>query len=260
MTCAPDHSRGGAVSTVDGKRWFVTLLGAAGDLAPTDEAGFHEFARSLRDPEVADVIAKATPATPIYRVANLHSRWTHYHRLPTWPGGLVAIADSVCSLNPVYGHGMTLAALESVMLGKLLEKHKKSGDLSELGRKFQRRIARLIATPWMSTTSTDLGWQPESLPLSVRLSHWYLGNILDVIPTSASLYARFMRISHMVDGPAGMLHPTVVLTVIANALGKAFRTRLRGARQGVAPQESGAEPARRSGPETSLSRSGSRAA
>ncbi|GAB3894514.1 hypothetical protein GCM10027612_45920 [Microbispora bryophytorum subsp. camponoti] len=54
---------------VEDGRWIVTLTGTRGGEPPTDEQGFTAFARSLRHPIVADLMAEATPSAPSGRTA-----------------------------------------------------------------------------------------------------------------------------------------------------------------------------------------------
>lgn len=54
----------------------MAVWGVNGLVPPTDEEGFHAFARSLPDPEIAEAIAAAEPLTPreaLFTV-RLHSR------------------------------------------------------------------------------------------------------------------------------------------------------------------------------------------
>ena len=53
----PRESRGGIMMPIEGNRWIVTMLGGGRDYPPTDDAGFLEFARSLRSSALYDVIA-----------------------------------------------------------------------------------------------------------------------------------------------------------------------------------------------------------
>jgi len=46
----PGNARSGALVPIEGGRWMVALIGAGRDYPPTDDAGFLEFARSLRSP------------------------------------------------------------------------------------------------------------------------------------------------------------------------------------------------------------------
>ncbi|MDX8036969.1 hypothetical protein SK803_42820 [Lentzea sp. BCCO 10_0856] len=224
ITYAPTTKRGGAVSSVDGGLWFVTLFGAGGDVAPTDEDGFLSYATTLECQDIAEIIKTATPASKIYRVGNLRSRWNRFHKVPDWPRGLLALGDSVVSLNPVYGHGMTLAALNAATLQTLLQRH----DLAKEPLTFQRAIARTAQIPWTSATTTDLGWGTKKLPPSTRLTQWYARHLFKVIPGNRQVYRSFIRVSQMVDHPAALFRPAVLWRVL---LGRALSGWRRRARQ-----------------------------
>jgi 2-polyprenyl-6-methoxyphenol hydroxylase-like FAD-dependent oxidoreductase len=210
ITCAPTTKRGGAVSSVDGGLWFVTLFGAGGDVAPTDEDGFLAYATTLRCQDIAEIIKTATPVSPIYKAGNLRSRWNRFHKVPNWPRGLLALGDSVVSLNPVYGHGMTLAALNAGELRDLLQDH----DLAKEPLTFQRAIATAAQIPWTSATTTDLGWSDKKLPLGTRFVRWYSRRLFDAIPGNRRVYRAFIRVSQMVDHPASLFRPAVLGRVL----------------------------------------------
>jgi hypothetical protein len=58
----PHNTRGAIIAPLEGDRWHVTLIGMSGDYPPTDEEGFLEFARSLPDPMIYDLLRSAEPA------------------------------------------------------------------------------------------------------------------------------------------------------------------------------------------------------
>lgn len=214
ITHPPTTKRGGAVSSVDGGLWFVTLFGAGGDVAPTDEDGFLAYAATLECQDIAEIIKTATPAGQIHKAANLRSRWNRFHKVPNWPRGLLALGDSVVSLNPVYGHGMTLAALNAAELRHLLQEH----DLAKEPLTFQHAVAKTARIPWTSATTTDLGWSTRKLPLRTRLRQWYGKRLFEVMPGNRQVYRSYVRVSQMVDHPAALFRPAVLLRVLFRAL------------------------------------------
>jgi 2-polyprenyl-6-methoxyphenol hydroxylase-like FAD-dependent oxidoreductase len=118
----PAGKRGGIIQTIDGHQWVVTLAGAARDHPPTDEEGFRTFARSLPSPELYQPIQQAEPISPIRGYRRTENRLRHYDRPGRWPAGFLVLGDAVCSLNPVYAQGMTVAALGALVLDRSLRR------------------------------------------------------------------------------------------------------------------------------------------
>ncbi|PWW66564.1 FAD-dependent oxidoreductase [Actinokineospora spheciospongiae] len=206
---APDRRRGGVlVTTEDGHR-LLTLMGADGQAAPTDPAGFLDYARTLSSPEFAETITGGEPLGRAHRMAHLDSRWVHYHRMPRWPGGLLCLGDAVCTLNPVHAQGMTVTAVQAQILGDLLDR-----GAADLPRVFQKRVARALALPWAMATAADLTWDPHPTPARARLAQWYLARLDDVIPGDPDVFRRFFLAAHLVRGPAVLLAPSVLWKVL----------------------------------------------
>ncbi|MEU1390038.1 MULTISPECIES: NAD(P)-binding protein [unclassified Nonomuraea] len=202
MALAPDTTRGGAVTRIENGRAIAALHGTAGDRPPTDEAGFLAFARSLGNPLLGELLAAARPVSPVYRCTDMANRRIDYHRIPDWPEGLLAIGDTVCSFNPVYAQGMTLAALQALELRAFLHPDRPA----PAARVFQRRVRRLLTTPWTLSTCEDLAWSGTG-GIADRTLHRYLRQVLARIPDDPGLYRRFLRTLHMVASPAGLLRP-----------------------------------------------------
>src|SRR5262249_26221885 len=175
--------RGGVVSPVEGGRWLVSLVGGDGDYPPTDDAGFLAFARSLRSSALYEAIAAAEPLTPIAGQRATENRLRHYDRLGRFPDGLVVMGDAVCSFNPVYGQGMTTAALGVEVLDRWL-REKLSHRGPGRSRVFQHRLAQTTAAAWQLAAGADYLFRTTEGPPQGRVARLAGGYIARGMPAA----------------------------------------------------------------------------
>jgi 2-polyprenyl-6-methoxyphenol hydroxylase-like FAD-dependent oxidoreductase len=219
----PRRGRAGILLPVEGGRFMLTLSGAGDDRPPTDEADFLEFARGLASPMAYDAIKDAEPASPITGYSGTGNRLRHCERLPAWPERLVALGDSVCAFNPVYGQGMTTAALGADLLGRLLmQRRRGSGhDLRGLARQFQKQLARVNVAPWTLAPSEDL-YYPNVVggrrTGGTERMHWYVTQVLRLATERPDVRHRFLEVFHMLRPPASLLHPSVMAQALWRGL------------------------------------------
>ena len=215
----PDIKGGAVVQPVEGKRWVVTLVGYAGDHPPTDEAGFEAFARRLAGPQVWEAISAAEPLTDIGGYRRTENHWRHYERLKRWPQGLIALGDSVCAFNPVYAQGMTVSALSAELLDSELrgERISLSSSLSpRLGLVFQKKLAKMLQTPWQLATGDDFRWagrQAGDATILDRFMHRYIEHVLDRIHRP-DVCLTFFNVAHLMKKPAALFRPSIALPVL----------------------------------------------
>ncbi|MFE9424111.1 FAD-dependent oxidoreductase [Kitasatospora sp. NPDC006697] len=145
--------RNGVVLPIEGDRWMVTLSGTRNGEPGGTEAEFTAFANALRHPVVAGLIAGAEPLTGVQRTRSTASRRLFCERAERWPAGLLAIGDALAALNPVYGHGMSAAALEAVALDGVLAADGLGGAATA---RAQQAIARAVDDPWIFAASQDI--------------------------------------------------------------------------------------------------------
>jgi 2-polyprenyl-6-methoxyphenol hydroxylase-like FAD-dependent oxidoreductase len=224
---APDNRRGGVLWPLEGGRWIVTLIGIAHDYPPTDDDAFLAFARSLRSPLIYEAIKDARPLTPIHGYRRTENRWRHYERLDRWPDGFVVLGDAACAFNPVYGQGMTTAALGAARLDRCLREAR--GDAG-MARRFQRELARVIATPWLMATGEDFRWSTTEggqRSLQMRLLHRYIDQVLILNTQSTTACATFSQVAHLIDPPASFFKPRMLTQVLGRPVLAAITGRRR---------------------------------
>jgi len=146
---APQNSRGGLMLPLEGNRWMATIGGRHGDVPPGDAEGFLTYARALRTPTIYNAISRAKRLNGVARYGFPESVRRHFERLDAFPRGLLPIGDAICRFNPVYGQGMSVAALEARLLQGLLERIAGgSVPIAELAPTFFTDVQTVIETPW----------------------------------------------------------------------------------------------------------------
>src|SRR4029453_9271657 len=110
--------------------------------------GFLAFAQSLRTPTIYNAIRHSKRLDGVARYGFPESVRRHFERLDGFPRGLLPIGDAICRFNPVYGQGMSVAALEASLLKRLLEESGEAADpIAELASTFFKEMQTLIETP-----------------------------------------------------------------------------------------------------------------
>lgn len=220
----PNSSRAGMLYPIEGDRWIVSVTGVGRDYPPTDENGFLEFTRSLRSSILYQAIKNAQPLSPIYAYRGTENRQRHYERLSRWPDGFVAIGDAVCAFNPIYGQGMTVAAMGALTLAQCLKQQYQSqanSDLAGIAQRFQRKLAKVNAIPWMMATGEDLRWstteggQPSRIN---RLMHWYLDRVRLVTTENPNALKAFMEVLHLVKPPTTLFQLDILASVLKRTI------------------------------------------
>ncbi len=218
MLFAPRVPRAGVLLAVERNRWTCSLLGFQ-DPPPADDTGYPRFAESLDNPHLAQQIGRRTVQEPTHRYTNVDNQWRPHHAVRNWPDRLIAVGDAVCVFNPVYGQGLTVAAMEAELLQRTLARRSASGkQLDGMAGGYQKRVGRLLLGPWTLSTNSDLMWNPDPQPLGARFAHWYNTRLFQVAVKDAAVWSRFVRVVNMVATPAVLFHPAVALKVLSTAL------------------------------------------
>jgi 2-polyprenyl-6-methoxyphenol hydroxylase-like FAD-dependent oxidoreductase len=211
----PDQRRGGIIFPEENNTWVVMMSGTNKDYPPTDEEGFNAFAHSI-DPEYSAAVEAAEPIGKPLGYRGTESRWRHYEKLERWPQRYVVLGDAFCGFNPVYGQGMTVAALSAVALGEELTRA--GGRLDDVAKSSVQAIAKITAGAWLLATGADLEW-PGTVGQAAngpgdRLARWYLDRLLAALEDD-KVRTAFNEVNQLVKPASRLFAPDVALRVLA---------------------------------------------
>jgi 2-polyprenyl-6-methoxyphenol hydroxylase-like FAD-dependent oxidoreductase len=207
----PEGKRGGVMLAQEGNRWVVTLIAHFGNYAPEELGGFREFARTLPAPYIFEVINRAEPLGEPASARFPASIRRRYEALERFPSGYLVIGDAICSFNPIYGQGMSVAALEAEELDKTLRE-----PGADIAKRFFPRAARVVDIPWSIAVGNDLRLKEAVGPRSagVRFINWYMSKLHRAAHSDAQAALAFLKVSNLVAPPPSLMTPRIALRVL----------------------------------------------
>ncbi|NEQ47934.1 MAG: 2-polyprenyl-6-methoxyphenol hydroxylase-like oxidoreductase [Leptolyngbya sp. SIOISBB] len=215
----PERTSMGVLYPIENNRWIVGVCATAPSRPSKDEAEFLEALRHLPSPHIYNAVKAATPATAIGIYHPPGNRLRHYERLSRQPQGFIALGDAVCSFTPIYGQGITVAALGAVLLQQCLQET----ALAELPSCFHQELAKVNATPWIAATSQDAKYpnvkglaQPPTLP--EKAIGWYMDQLIQLTTKEPQVTLVLFNVFHMVQSSGALFQPSILLRVIQQLL------------------------------------------
>ncbi|MDP2374988.1 MAG: FAD-dependent oxidoreductase [Reyranella sp.] len=218
---APQSTRYAAILGAESNRWIITLAGCLRDYPPTDFTGWKEFARTLPTPDVVDLVKDRAPIGPIVSYRFPANRHRHYEKLKDFPDGYLVMGDAVCSFNPIYGQGMSVALTEARALDGCLA----AGD-DDLAKRFFREVTRIVANPWAIATGEDYrypkveGRRPPGFTIVSR----YMERAHRAATKDAVVLRRFFEVASLLAPPPSMMAPGIAWRVFLGGGGVLRKT------------------------------------
>ena len=227
MPRPPGVSRSGGIYAVEGDRWQVTLGAMDGDAlpAPTDDEGWLAFARSLPVAAVGEALAGARPLAPATHSRATADQIRRYDEMADLPDGLVCVGDAVCALNPLYGQGISLAALGVEALADALRTartDRPEDPIGGLSKPFQARLARQNRPVAATAIGADAAW-PHTRGLETlgragdflrgpggRWSRAYAERVLQLALDEPEVARAYMEVMHLVRPSGALMRPSLV--------------------------------------------------
>jgi hypothetical protein len=200
-----------------------------------------EFLRSFASPLLAEAVERCEPLSDIVANRSTTNRFRHYEKWRANVDGFLAVGDSVCAFNPVYGQGVSTSAV----CASILQKH-----VAELGPTSERlpgvhfaEQGRFLAGVWGLAAGADFAWPMTRghRPLASRILQPYFECLIESAHCDNDVMRALIPIFHLLEDPNNAIAPSAMRAV----LGSALRRRIR-ARSLRAPSLSGARSRSRS--------------
>lgn len=216
IACTPPHStRKGVILATEDNGWIITLVGCLRDYPPTDLAAWKEYARSLPTSDIFDLVKDREPLGPIAAYRFPANRRRHYEKLDRFPQGYVVTGDALCSFNPAYGQGMSVAFSDARALDDCLA----AGD-DDLAKRFFQKAAPANDGAWAVATGEDYrfpeveGRRPPGFGIVSRYMEWaHRAARKDPV-----VLKQFFEVAGLVAPPSSMLAPGIAWRVLVGGL------------------------------------------
>ena len=210
----PGMPRAFFVCRVEGGRGLVMAAGYGAHHPPSDDAGFDAFVASVAPPATAAAVAGAESLGPVVTHRFPSNFRRRYEKLDRFPAGFLVFGDAMCSVNPLYGTGMTVCALQAKELRRCLVR---GGD--DLAPRFFKAAAKPVDLAWQSSVGADLAL-PEiegRRNAVIRVLNHYIARVHAAAETEPAVAEAFLRVIDFLDPPSRLFAPSVLRRVFRPA-------------------------------------------
>ncbi|MEK8129071.1 FAD-dependent monooxygenase [Paenibacillus filicis] len=219
----PAQGRGtGVFGPIEGNKVEVVLYCAGGQRYPSTDAELYEQELAeLYDPILAEVLQDCEPLGPPrgYRVPECFRQ--RFEQMERWPSGLLAVGDALCNFDPIYGQGITVAAIEAEILGRYL-RGRGPGRSGGWEREVFEQMQVAIEPAWWLTTVSDLCWPGVTYtgaysPEGIAFAQTYLDlyRKLAVGGRRMELFQKYMMVNGLLISPQEILSVEMIEAVLA---------------------------------------------
>lgn len=217
-------ARIGGFNRVEGDRWIMLIAGYGDDRPSRNPQDY--ITRCRKDfPDVfGDIAERAELLGDVVTYHQADSSRRDFHELTRFPAGLVVVGDAVASFNPVYGQGMTCAALHASCLSQYLRSRP---SLAQPAKAYFDLVRVVVDAAWQISTFADLGLPHVEgpYPRFYRLINWCSGRLLKAATTDGVINEQLLRVTTMLAHPSSLAAPGILARALRVNLMQAITRR-----------------------------------
>jgi 2-polyprenyl-6-methoxyphenol hydroxylase-like FAD-dependent oxidoreductase len=204
----PDLPIGAFLLALEDDTFMLTVGGIYGETPPMDDDGLAEFAGKLPTRDFADFLRTATRISDPVKAHYPFSVRKHYEKLTDFPAGYLVVGDALCSFNPVFAQGMSVAAAEAILLRDLL-----LAGSANPAADFFAAAAEIIDVPWLTAVNADLRYPQAKVAQTDddKALDAYLTLVYRAAAVDRTVATAIVRVINLLDTPERLLlEPTMV--------------------------------------------------
>jgi 2-polyprenyl-6-methoxyphenol hydroxylase-like FAD-dependent oxidoreductase len=207
----PDLPIGAFLLALEDDTFMLTAGGIYGETPPMDDDGLAEFAAKLPTRDFADFLRTATRISDPLKTHYPFSVRKHYERLTDFPAGYLVVGDALCSFNPIFAQGMSVAAAEAILLRDLF-----LAGSENPAAEFFTAAAEIIDVPWLTAVNADLRYPQAKVAQTDddKALNEYLGLVYRAASVDRLVATAFVRVINLLDTPDLLLEPAMMARVV----------------------------------------------
>jgi flavin-dependent dehydrogenase len=212
--------RAGFLLPIEEGRWIVTLCGTRGGQPSPDNDDFVRFAREdLRHPVIGELLERAEPLSDVAFTRTTVNRRHFYERMRVWPANFTVLGDALAAFNPVYGHGLAVAAQSALLLRNTVRRH--GWDAPGLSRRTQEAVSRPVGAAWELAIGQDVfypGTTEQGPTLRDRFVTAYVDRLMHTATGNGRIARRVTDVTSLERGAGVLLTPSVMVAAAVGPL------------------------------------------
>ncbi|MCW8102233.1 FAD-dependent oxidoreductase [Streptomyces tauricus] len=213
------NGRSAVVTPIENGQWIASLCGIKGSEPTRDPADFVPFALGLRHPLIGQLLQDLEPLSDVTVSRNTGNRRRYFEKVSNWPERFVALGDAIATFTPVYGQGLSVAALGALALHRELHRH--GSTAAGVARRVQRAAAVSVDAAWILATAQDIHYTAahgQKPTRQERLQSAFTSRLSRVATGSAFMADALTDVTSMRRPATRLLSPAVLYAAAAGPL------------------------------------------
>ncbi|MEE6265620.1 MULTISPECIES: FAD-dependent oxidoreductase [Streptomyces] len=222
----PQYPSGGvsvaAANAIEEQQWLVMLMGYGDNRPGRTLDDFRAHCAAL--PAIFSEITRGGVSREVVTYRQADSRRRHFAEADRLPARLVSVGDAVASFNPIYGQGMSSAALHASCLASYLDG---GTDLDQAATEFFRLQQVVVDAAWAVSAGGDAARidaeNGTEVPEDVRQQRRVMEQLAGAALVDADVSRAFNNVSYMLRHPGTLFDPGLLEKAAATSEGAAAK-------------------------------------